>query len=90
MILATHILSVMGVSIGGKMSDKQIGGRHYAKLKIQPWDVMQEWFPDSFPDYLLMNALKYICRDKADKREDVAKAAHYLEEWLRVTAPADR
>jgi hypothetical protein len=70
------------------MSDKQIGGDHYKKLDIQPWDVMQAWFPDSFPDYLLMNALKYICRNKTDKREDIAKAAHYLEEWLRITAPA--
>ncbi len=69
--------------------DKQVGGTHY-KQTIQPWAVMASWFPDSFPDYLLMTALKYIQRHKTDKREDVAKAIHYLEKWLEVTAPADR
>lgn len=70
--------------------DKQVGSDHYKKVSIQPWTVMQSWFPDSFPDYLLMTALKYIQRNKTDKREDVAKAIHYLEKWLEVTAPADR
>ena len=70
--------------------DKQVGSDHYKRVSIQPWTVMQSWFPDSFPDYLLMTALKYIQRNKTDKREDVAKAIHYLEKWLEVTAPADR
>ncbi len=70
--------------------DKQVGSDHYKKVSIQPWAVMASWFPDSFPDYLLMTALKYIQRNKTDKREDVAKAIHYLEKWLEVTAPADR
>lgn len=70
--------------------DKQVGSDHYKRVSIQPWTVMQSWFPDSFPDYLLMTALKYIQRHKTDKREDVAKAIHYLEKWLEVTAPADR
>jgi hypothetical protein len=46
---------------------------------------MQAWFPESFPDYLLMNALKYIARNKCDKREDIQKAVHYLEKWLALT-----
>lgn len=66
--------------------DKQIGGFHYKKA-IQPWAIMQSWFPESFADYLLMTALKYILRDKSDKREDVMKAIHYLEKWLEVTEP---
>jgi hypothetical protein len=69
-----------------RANDKQVGGDHY-KVGIQPWDVMASWFPDSFADYLLMTALKYIQRKKSDKREDVAKAIHYLEKWLEVTAP---
>jgi hypothetical protein len=69
------------------MSDeKQVGGSHYISLKIPPWDVMQAWFPESFPDYLLMNALKYIARNKCDKREDIQKAMHYLEKWLELTS----
>ena len=66
-------------------SDTQIGGTHYVSLDVQPWDAMQAWFPESFPDYLLMNALKYIARNKFDKREDIEKAKHYLEKWLETT-----
>ena len=67
-------------------SDTQIGGTHYVSLDVQPWDAMQAWFPESFPDYLLMNALKYIARNKCDKREDIEKAKHYLEKWLEFTS----
>ncbi len=60
----------------------QVGGDHYVRLSIQPWDAMRSWFPDSFRDYLLMNAMKYIARDKGNKREDIQKAIHYLQAWL--------
>lgn len=69
------------------MTDKQVGGDHYAKLNVQPWDLMESAFKDSFPDYLLMNAIKYLVRDKIDKYEDVQKAMHYLEKWLTVNPP---
>ncbi len=63
-----------------------IGGDHYTKLDVQPWDAMQSWFPEkSFRDYLLMNAVKYIARDKGNKVEDIQKAHHYLEKWLELT-----
>lgn len=65
---------------------KQVGGTHYVSLPIPPWDAMQAWFPESFKDYLLMNAIKYIARNKLDKREDVEKAKHCLEKWLEVTS----
>lgn len=68
-----------------KTEDTQIGGTHYVSLDVQPWTAMQSWFPESFPDYLLMNALKYIARNKCDKREDIEKAKHYLEKWLEAT-----
>lgn len=62
--------------------DSQVGGSHYKDISIQPWDVMEAWFPDSFDDYLLMNALKYIARDKQNKLEDIKKAHHYLSFWI--------
>jgi hypothetical protein len=65
-------------------NDKQVGGTHYKDLPIQPWEVMEAWFPESFPDYLLMNAIKYIARNKGNKKEDIAKAHHYLEKWLEL------
>lgn len=66
--------------------ETQVGGSHY-KLSVQPWDAMESWFPESFPDYLLMNALKYIARNKCDKYEDIEKAKHYLEKWLEINKP---
>jgi hypothetical protein len=68
-----------------KVSKTMIGGDHYTRLDVQPWDAMQSWFPESFPDYLLMNAVKYLARDKGNKRQDVEKAKHYLDKWLEIT-----
>ena len=63
----------------------QVGGDHYVRLSIQPWEVMRSWFSEqSFQDYLLMNALKYIARNKSSKDEDIAKAIHYLQTWQEV------
>ena len=56
---------------------KQIGGDHYVKHKIQPWDIIEEYnlgFWDG-------NAIKYILRykEKGNPLEDIDKAIHYLE-----------
>ena len=60
---------------------KQIGGNHYLK-DIQPWDVFKAWWPEHFAPCCLMNAIKYIMRDKHNKVEDLKKAIHYLEEAI--------
>ena len=56
--------------------DKQVDGNHYAKMKIQPAEFINE-------NKLLFaegNAIKYICRHKQKgKRKDIEKAIHYLE-----------
>ena len=56
--------------------DKQIGGKHYKNMKIQPAEFINE-------NKLLFaegNAIKYICRHTIKgKEEDVKKAIHYLE-----------
>ena len=56
--------------------DKQVGGKHYRNMKIQPAEFINE-------NKLLFaegNAIKYICRhSKKGKEEDVKKAIHYLE-----------
>jgi|TARA_B100000315_G_scaffold160559_1_gene149037 hypothetical protein len=56
--------------------DKQIGGKHYKNMKIQPAEFINE-------NKLLFaegNAIKYICRHTIKgKEEDVRKAIHYLE-----------
>jgi len=56
--------------------DKQVGGKHYKNMKIQPAEFINE-------NKLLFaegNAIKYICRHSIKgKEEDVRKAIHYLE-----------
>ena len=56
--------------------DKQVGGKHYRNMKIQPAEFINE-------NMLLFaegNAIKYICRHAIKgTEEDVKKAIHYLE-----------
>ena len=56
--------------------DKQIGGKHYRNMKIQPEEFVNE-------NKLLFaegNAIKYICRHQnKGKADDIKKAIHYLE-----------
>ena len=56
--------------------DKQHGGSHYQKYKIQPAEFINE-------NKLLFaegNAIKYICRHQSKgKKQDIEKAIHYLE-----------
>ena len=56
--------------------DKQVGGDHYSKMKIQPAHFINE---NGLP-FAEGNAIKYICRHKAKgKKKDIEKAIHYLE-----------
>ena len=56
--------------------EKQVGGKHYRGMKIQPAEFINE-------NKLLFaegNAIKYICRHQAKgKEKDIDKAIHYLE-----------
>lgn len=66
-------------------NDIQVGGDHYRKKAIQPWDAMAAWFnPDEYRGFLRGNALKYIARagEKGPAVEDLKKARHYLDKLL--------
>tara|TARA_R110002020_G_scaffold348159_2_gene561835 strand:- start:1140 stop:1355 length:216 start_codon:yes stop_codon:yes gene_type:complete len=56
--------------------DKQIGGKHYRTLKIQPSKFVVEnklLFPEG-------SAIKYICRHShKGGKEDLLKAIHFIE-----------
>ena len=56
--------------------DKQIGGSHYKKMKIQPSRFVIEnelLFPEG-------NVIKYICRHGyKNGKEDLEKAVHFIE-----------
>ena len=55
---------------------KQVGGKHYQAMKIQPSQFINE---NNLP-FAEGNAIKYICRHKLKgKKEDILKAIHNLE-----------
>jgi hypothetical protein len=66
----------------------QVGGEHYKRLSIQPWEAMAAWMtPEEFAGFLRGNVIKYICRNKGDKSkqfEDLQKARHYLDKLIEV------
>ena len=55
--------------------DRQVGGDHYNKHAIQPWDIVDEYDLGYYDG----NAIKYILREKENRIEDIDKAIHYLE-----------
>jgi len=64
--------------------DTQVGGDHYQKLAVQPWEAMEVWgSAEQFEGYLRHSAIGYLARypDKGGV-EDVKKAKHYLERLI--------
>lgn len=68
-------------------NDFQIGGDHYLKTDLQPWDVMKAWLsPEEFQGFLVGNIIKYIARYKLKGgRQDLQKASHYLSKLIEIT-----
>lgn len=58
----------------------QVGGDHYRTLKIQPWDIAIEYGLS----YIEGSALKYLLRRKANRLEDLRKAAHCLRKLIEI------
>ena len=67
-----------------KANDYQVGGGHYIKKRVQPWDAMKSWMPkEQFIGFLRGNAIKYLARiDEKGGVEDVQKARHYIEKLI--------
>lgn len=68
---------------------KQVGGDHYLKMGLQPWDVMESVLtPEEFVGFLKGCIIKYSMRagHKADS-DDIGKALHYkqkLDEYFKA------
>jgi len=65
-------------------NDTQVGGDHYRRKSVQPWDAMASWMtPEEFCSFLRGNVIKYIARykDKAGV-EDLKKCQHYLDKLI--------
>jgi hypothetical protein len=64
-----------------KPLEKQVGGDHYASMKIQP----VEFITANNLGFLEGNVVKYICRHHAKNgAEDIKKAIHYCELLLQT------
>lgn len=62
----------------------QVGGNHYSKMKVQPWDAMESCMSDEeFVGYLRGNIIKYVMRcSEKDGIQDLKKSKHYLEKLI--------
>lgn len=66
--------------------DRQIGGDHYKRMDIEPWDVVDTWPLDQRIGYYRGGALKYLMRmgSKDESAEEIAKGQHYMEKLLEL------
>lgn len=68
-----------------ELNDIQIGGDHYKKMPIQPWDAIIAWKCG----YLDGNVIKYVARYRSKGGvEDLRKARHYLDKLIEVETHA--
>lgn len=60
----------------------QVGGDHYRKFQIQPWDIIDEYELSFYAG----NALKYLLRagNKGSRVEDLRKCRHYLDKLIEI------
>lgn len=59
--------------------------KHYEKLNIQPWEIMERNFTtEEFVAYLKGNIIKYTLRDKGQNLTDAEKIKHYAEKLIEV------
>ena len=64
-----------------KAQNTQIGGDHYQKQGIQPWDIIEQYELDFFAG----NIVKYILRYKyKNGLEDLQKAEHYIKKLIEL------
>jgi hypothetical protein len=65
---------------------REVGGDHYLKMPVQPWDVIDTFDHAQAIGFYKGNAIKYIMRagTKGPATEDYEKAVHYLEKLLEI------
>ena len=75
--IGTGQTAVSVESVQGAL-EAQVGGDHYKKFKIQPWEIVDEYDLGFYSG----NVLKYLLRVKTNKLEDLKKARHYLDKLI--------
>lgn len=68
-----------------KAREAQVGGDHYRKHKIQPWDIWQEYGLNAFEGAII----KYLLRRKGSRLEDLKKARHTLDRLIELEEAGD-
>jgi hypothetical protein len=65
---------------------KQVGGDHYLRMAVQPWDVVDTWPLEQRVGYYRATALKYIMRldDKDDRITNAKKGLHLMQKLVSV------
>jgi hypothetical protein len=69
-----------------RLDQAQVGGDHYSRLAITPWQALEVWLTaEEFRGYLKGEALVYLARERSKNGpQDVAKAAHVLAKLIEV------
>jgi hypothetical protein len=73
-------------------NDQQVGGNHYRRGKIQPWDAMEDWMTtEEFQGFLRGCVIKRLQRlgHKDDVLTDLRKAHHELGKLIEVVSAAE-
>lgn len=67
-------------------NDKQIGGTHYKKMGVEPWDVIDTWPIEQRIGAYRAGALKYLMRmgSKDENVQEISKGIHYLEKLIET------
>ncbi len=65
--------------------DRQVGGDHYRRMGLQPWDALKAWLtPEEYRGYQKGVAIAYLARERLKGGDqDVEKALHHLEDLVR-------
>ena len=61
-------------------SSRQVGGDHYTSMAIQPLEFSMA----NGLNACQHTAVKYICRTKGSRIEDIDKAIHTLQLWREM------
>ena len=71
--------------------DVQMGGDHYKKMGVQPWNVVDTWPMEQRIGYYRGGALKYLMRmgTKDENTQEIQKGIHYLTKLLEVLYERD-
>jgi len=71
-----------------RADDKQIGGSHYKKMGVQPWEAMESLLTfEEFIGFLKGNMIKYAMRQGLKDPHDADKFRHYRQKYLEMLIP---